>query len=207
MQGERTSRLYRELDHRLDQARGSADHREVGDPLCARIESLLFAVGHRLARDDQHRDAGEPCPLDPHGPLQQARSGMEQNRLHAAGRQGVAGGKVDRQGLVPAVDETGTVGSGLLLVRHRLPYRRPFGARRGEDVVHAEPAARLHERFSAIRFSYHPCSPEAFSGELSIFHTDLGGTSRWPENGFRPVGRLSRIKAGPGRTATSAPVR
>ena len=96
------------LDDRIDQAGRAADDAEIVDPLGARIELRLLAVGHRLAGDHHHRDPGDKGAVHAHGALQQAGARMQQHALHLAGGQRVARRDVDGERFVPHVQQFGT---------------------------------------------------------------------------------------------------
>ena len=64
------------FDNRIDQVGRAAWDAQVVDPLGARIELRLLAVGHRLSGDHHHGHAGDEGAVDTHGALQQARSCM-----------------------------------------------------------------------------------------------------------------------------------
>src|SRR6516165_8315541 len=87
--------------------------------------------------------------------LQQSRAGVQQHRPHPPGHLRVAHRHIDGQGLVPAIDVGGTRLLVDLLASERLPHRRPFRTRGGDDVVEAQAAKGLQNRFAAIAILLH----------------------------------------------------
>ena len=151
----RARRLAGVLDQRLDQALRPADDRQVVGPLTAGIEIRLLPVGQGFTGDHQHRDAGNQSTVHAHQALQKSRAGVQQNGLHLTGRERVAGGDVDRESLVPAIHEPRAVHALLDLLGHRLPYRGPFRARGGKDVLHPEIANGLENGVAAVERVFH----------------------------------------------------
>src|SRR5690606_12559265 len=82
-------------------------------------------------------------------------AGMQQNGLHLAGRERVAGGDVDRERLVPAVHEFRPGLALLGLLGHRLPDRGPFGARGRQDVLHPEIPDAFEDGVAAVERVLH----------------------------------------------------
>ena len=76
--------------------------------------------------------------MDTHGTLQQAGARVQQHGLHPPGGQRVARRDVDGERFVPHIQELGTVLFPVNLVGHGFPDGRPFGARRGQDVLNSE---------------------------------------------------------------------
>jgi hypothetical protein len=159
VEGVHIRRLGRPFGHRLDQALRTADDAEAAVPLRLDRELRILAKAHRLARQDDHRHFGEHRRMHAGRALQEAGAGVQQHRLHAARHLRVAHRHVDGQGLVPAID----IGRARLLVDllagECLPHRRPFRARRGDDVIEAQAAKRLEDRLAAIAILLHPDPP------------------------------------------------
>ena len=112
---------------------------------------------------------------------------MQQHDLHLSRHGGVAKGEIDRQRLVPAADIGRPVGALDLLVGKRFPYRSPFGARRGDDVIDVEITDGREDRIPAIDIVLHGLvspvrmSPFAWPRGLSVVNA----------NAIRLVGELA----------------
>jgi hypothetical protein len=78
-----------------------------------------------------------------HGTLQQAGARVQQHGLHLPRSQRISGGDVDGECFVPDVQQLGTALFSVDLIGHGFPDRRPFGARRGQDVFNSEFAERF----------------------------------------------------------------
>ena len=143
------------FDDRVNQMSRAADDAEIADPLRARIELRLLAVGHRLARDHHHRNSGNERAVDTHRALQQAGTRVQQHSLQPSGGQRVARGDVDGERFVPHIQELGAALFPVNLVGHSFPDRRPFGTRRGQDVFDAELSKCFDQGFAAIELIFH----------------------------------------------------
>ena len=151
------------FDNGIDQVGRAARDAQVVDPLGARIELRLLAVGHRLSGDHHHGHAGDEGAVDTHGALQQARACMQQHALHPAGGQGVARGHVYGERFVPHIQELGALLTPVDLVGHGFPHGRPFGARRGQDVIDSELAESFDYGFAAVELVFFMVGlPESF---------------------------------------------
>src|SRR5262249_39165305 len=144
----------RPFRNRLDEALDAA-HGEAAIPLRLDVEGGVFAERLGLARHDHHGHLVLHGAVDAHASLQHTDAGVQQHRLRPSGHQRVAGGHVDRERLVPGLDE-GRAGLVVeLLTRQRLPDGRPFRARRGHDVVDLELAKRLEDRLAPVEIVLH----------------------------------------------------
>ena len=110
---------------------------------------------------------------------------MQQHRLHPAGDLGVAKRHVDGRELVPDVEIDRARPIAGLLAGQRLPYRRPFGARRRHDVVDPEIAQRFQDRFAAVAVVFqNGVSPKLSGfGRVQQFDHCLGAVP-CPNRGF-----------------------
>ena len=143
------------FDDRVNQMSRAADDAEIADPLRARIELRLLAVGHRLTRDHHHRNSGNERAVDTHRALQQAGTRVQQHGLQPSGGQRVARGDIDSERFVPHIQELGTALAPVDLVSHGFPDGRPFGARRGQNVLNSELVECFDYSVAAVKLFFH----------------------------------------------------
>ena len=155
----RAGHLVGPFDDGIEDAVRPADERQVAVPLGAGILFGILAVGQRLTRHDQHGDIAHRGGMHAHRTLHQADTGMQQHGLHLAGGARVAERDADGQGLVPAIDIAGAGRFGLIGARQSFPHRRPFRARRADDVIDPQLAEGLHDRIAAVEIILHVSTP------------------------------------------------
>ena len=151
IQGLRAGDAAAPLGEGFHQTVGPADNAQVAEPLGARVELRRFAIGGRLAGADKHRNFALVGPVNAHRALQHSNTGVEQHRLHPPGHTGVARCHRNGEGFVPAVDVCGAGPLFQLLSGQSLPYRRPLGAGRRDDVVNVQVSQGFENGIAAVQ--------------------------------------------------------
>src|SRR4051794_25781275 len=130
------------------------------------VEIGILAQALRLSRHHEHGNFILKSAMHAHASLQQSHAGMQEHSLRSAGHEGVSGGHVYRDGLVPGFNKTGSCLVLELLTRQCLPHRRPLRTGRGHDVVDPELAKGFQDSLATVYIVPHSVAPEGGEREF-----------------------------------------